>query len=437
MSRPTPSAQPARAETVRRLDELPELNRTMDILVLHQHYWPETAATAQILADLCADLAQRGHRVTVLCGQPSYHAADTDLPASERHQNVRIERVWSYRPSKRTIARRLVQYGSYFSTSFTAAALRTRPDVCLVLSTPPLLLGITGMLLEALRGVPFVYSVQDLYPDVAINLGVVRRDGLVARASERVARRTYARAAALITLSTGMAARLEQKGVQSDRIHVIPNWADTERLQPRPRDNPFAREHGLDHGFVVQYSGNLGLSQGLDSVIDAAALLRDTDVRFVLIGNGNAREHLVARAADLALTNLRFLPPQPRERLDQVLSSCSVGLVTMKRGVGDDLVPSKLYGIMAVGRPVLAAVEQHSEIARVIGRHECGYLCAPESGRALAEAILALRNAPEAELVTAGERGAEASRSHYSRRSSTRAYERVFASVARAAHRPA
>jgi colanic acid biosynthesis glycosyl transferase WcaI len=400
----------------------------MHVLVLHQHYWPEIAATAQILTDLCEDLATFGHEVTVVCGQPSYRAMGgaSRLLKREEHRGVKIERVWSHAPRKRGIPQRLVHYTSYFGSSLTAALKAKRPDVCLVMSTPPLLLGVSGALLRALRGIPFVYSVQDLYPDIAIHLGVIKERSPVTQTVNFVASHCYRRAAALVTLSPGMGKRLVKKGLPADRVHVIPNWADTSSLEPVARDNPFAREHGLAAGFVVQYSGNIGQSQGLEQVVAAAVALRELPITFLFAGDGNARPRLELLAREYALETVRFLPPQPRERLSELLSACDVGLVPMKRGVGDDLVPSKLYGIMAAARPVLASVEPHSEVARVVSAHDCGFIAPSENSDALAQSIRRAFMASEHERNRLGRNGRLACTEHYSRVALTRRYEQVL-----------
>jgi len=400
----------------------------MRVLVLHQHYWPEIAATAQILSDLCEDLADAGHRVTVVCGHPSYRmlADSPRSPAREQRRAVEIQRVWSYAPPERTIPKRLAHYGTYFMSSLWAQLTAARPDVCLVMSTPPLLLGISGTLGRALRGVPFVYSVQDLYPDIAVHLGVLRKGGAITRMSEVVARTCYRAAHAVVTLSHGMAQNLAKKGVRHDRIHVIPNWSDTGSVVPAPRDNAFAREHGLAERFVVQYSGNLGLSQGLECVIEAAERLRTLPVTFAVVGDGNARAGLQRVASERGLDNVLFLPPQPRERLAELLAACDVGLVTMKRVVGDDLVPSKLYGIMAAQRPVLAAVGASSEVARVVREHDCGWIVPPESPDELARAIRAIFETPPAERLRRALQGRLACEQQYSRMALTRRYEQVL-----------
>ncbi len=405
----------------------------LHILVLHQHYWPEIAATAQILTDVCEDLARLGHRVTVVCGQPSYrtHPGDAARPTSEMHGDVSIERVWTYVPDKRSIPKRLLQYGSYFSASLARSMTRARPDVCLVMSTPPLLLGISGALLRALKSVPFVYSVQDLYPDIAVHLGVLPKRGATVTAIDQVAKLCYRSAAAVVTLSGGMADRLMEKGVSAERVHVVPNWADTDNVVPTARDNALARELGLAGGFVVQYSGNLGLSQGLEHVLDTAEEVADLPITFAFVGDGNAKDGLVRAATSRRLANVRFFPPQPRENLSNLLGACDVGLVTMRKGVGTDLVPSKLYGIMAAARPVLASVESHSEVARILRDCDCGWTAEAESKSALASLVRKAFEASPAERAQLGSRGRIACTTQFTRRALTKRYEEVLVGAAR------
>lgn len=399
----------------------------MRIALLHQHYWPEIAATAQLLTDLCEDLVAAGHEVSVFCGQPSYReAVRRTLPAHETHVGVDVQRVWSYRPERRTIPRRVAQYATYFASSLGAiAASQQAPDVVFVMSTPPLLLGVSGALLRFGRGVPFVYSVQDLYPDVAVDLGVLR-PGPLAKSIDLVATGLYRSAARLVAVSESMATRLVRKGVPPDRIDVIHNWADTDSIVETPRDNAFARANGLADTFVVQYAGNVGRSQGLEHLPVAAELLRDLPVTLAVVGDGDAREPLEREVARRHLTNVRFLPPQPRDGLSVMLASSDVGFVPMRRGIGGDLMPSKLYGIMAAARPVLAAVEEESEVATVVRQSDCGMVVPAEDPEALAAAIRHAY-AERASLPAVGARGRAACIRLFGRASATHRYGEVLA----------
>lgn len=398
----------------------------MRVLALHQHYWPENAAAGQILADVCEDVAANGHEVEVICGHASYRAGDgvRALPAQEFHAGVDIRRVPLYVAKRRTIPGRLLQYFSYFAASLKASLQAKRPDVVLVLSSPPLLLGFTGAVLEQLRGVPFVYSVQDLYPNVARSLGVLN-DGTGYRLIDQVASRLYREATSIVTLSNMMRDGLISKGVRSESIHVVPNWADTDSVQPMARDNEYARRNNLCDKFVVQYSGNVGLSQGLDAVVGAFSQLADLPIMLTIVGDGNARQHLKSQVAQSGIKNVQFLPAVPRAQLPEVLASSDVGLVPMRRGVESDLVPSKLYGIMAAAKPVLATVDARSEVARTVIEGSCGRVVAPEDGTALAKSLRQLFHDRE-RLQLWGANGRALVEQRYSRRVCTPAYLNVL-----------
>ncbi|MCC7537259.1 MAG: glycosyltransferase family 4 protein [Deltaproteobacteria bacterium] len=403
----------------------------MRVLVLHQHYWPEIAATAQVLTDLCEDLVAGGHEVTVVTGQPSYRERAT-LASDEVHEGVHVRRVTTYAPTERTIARRLLHYGVYFGASLTeAVATRPSPDVALIMTTPPLLLGVSATLLRALRGVPFVYSVQDLYPDVAIDLGVLRR-GPLATTIDVVATQLYRRAAALVTLSPGMRDKLVAKGVPRERVAVVPNWADVGALAASAAAGATEYRDALGLGGrpVALYSGNVGLSQGLEHLVDAARHTKERapELVWLVAGDGNARASIERRARDAGLDNVRFLPPQPRARLGALLGTGDVGLVTMRRGVADDMVPSKLYGILAAGRPVVASVESASEVARVVREERVGAVVPPEDPVALAEAVSRLVQ-DRAALDELGARARALAESTYDRRVCTTRYREILEAV--------
>jgi colanic acid biosynthesis glycosyl transferase WcaI len=406
------------------------------ILVLHQHYWPEEAATAQILSDLCEDLAKQGMEVTVVTGQPSYRIGKErrrNLPSLDSHEGVTIHRVWTYAPRRRSIWKRLLHYGSYFVTSLVHSLRQPRADVTLIMSTPPLLLGISAALMKVIRGVPFVYSVQDVYPDIARDLNVLRVSWLY-KPLDTIARLLYQQANVVVTLSEPMRQLLLAKGVAKNSIKVIPNWADVQGVRPLSKDQSLRYEFGLSDYFVVLYSGNVGLSQALDSVIEAAPRVADLPVVFAIVGDGNALASLQDKVNAEGWSNVRFYPPQPRERLGALLALGDVGLVTMKKRVGASLVPSKLYGIMAASRPVLASVDADTEVSRVVHAHDCGWVTPAENPIALAEMIRSIYQTRD-DLVSYGERGRAAVETFYSREICTEHYATVLKRVISAGSR--
>ena len=233
---------------------------------------------------------------------------------------------------------------------------------------------------------PLVVVTHDVFPEIAVELGRLRNPLLVT-VLDRTVRFGMRRADRVVAIGETMRKRLVSKGVRPDRIRVIPNWTDTEALTPRPRDNDWARERELTNRFVVMHSGNVGHAQDLDSLVHAATFLRDLErLRLVVIGSGARHAELVALAARLGV-DILFLPYQPRDRLAESLSSADVHVVGLARGLSGFVVPSRLYGILSVGRPVIAAAEEDSETAQIVEGTGCGVVVPPGRPELLANAI--------------------------------------------------
>ena len=245
-----------------------------------------------------------------------------------------------------------------------------------------------------------VFFCQDIFPEVA---GLLEdfHSPLVNAALDRLNRFLVRRASRIVALGDTMAARLvEGKGADPSHITVIHNWADTTAILPSDKQNPFAVAHGLADRFVVLHAGNIGMSQNLDVVIDAAEQLRARpEILFLFIGDGNRRAALEAAVAARRLENVRFLPFQPRDQLRWTYASSDACLVSLKPGLAGYIVPSKLYPILAAGRPYVAAVEPSSEVAAITTRHACGLLARPGDAADLAARILALADDPDRRLA--------------------------------------
>jgi colanic acid biosynthesis glycosyl transferase WcaI len=264
--------------------------------------------------------------------------------------------------------------------------------------SPPLTLGIAGWLAARRWGVPFVFNIQDVFPDVAVELGAITNPTVI-RAASALERWTYRRADAVTVLSDDLRDNLVAKirGTvpdAHDRVRVIPNFVDTVRITPAdPGAGGYRREFGLEGRRVVMYAGNVGLSQSLDLVLAAARKLADrTDVCFVINGGGSARDDLEAAAAGLG--NVRFVDYQPRERLPEVLAAGDVHVVPLRRGLARSSVPSKTYSILAAGRPVVASVDEGTEVARVVEEAGAGIAVPPDDPDAFTAAVAALVDDP-------------------------------------------
>lgn len=369
------------------------------MLVINQHYPPDTLASGQILAELAEDLVTRyGWQVDVVAGPPLKLAEGQSWQWAwhEQRAGVRVLRVPSYNPERRTVGRRLWHYGSYGMYAMLRGLQARRPDIVFVMSTPPILTGLLGWWHATLRGARFVYDIQDLFPDILQPRMVGSAPGRAAYASlSAVAKQLERRADHVIVIGERMRSIMHTHGLSPEKVSVIPNWADSSAIVPLGKNTDFARRHGLAGRFVVMYSGNLGLNQDLDSVIAAADLCRDrADIVWLMVGDGESRERLQAEALRRRLTQMRFLPYQPKETLAQSLSAADVGLVTVSGGVSPFLIPSKLYGIMAAGSAVLAAVDPGSEVEDFVTRNGLGQTVAPGQPEALAQQVRRMADDP-------------------------------------------
>jgi colanic acid biosynthesis glycosyl transferase WcaI len=377
------------------------------LLVLCPHYAPDTAPTGEVMTSIATELVARGHELHVLTSLPWYEHHRIE-PGWEgrlvRHEDTawgRITRVHPFPTDKRNIPARAAAFAG-FTVLSTALALRgrphARPDAVLAMS-PPLTLGGAGWLAARRWRVPFVFNIQDVFPDVAVELGAISNPQVI-RLASWLERWTYRHSDAVTVLSEDLRDNLVGKITGTvpdayDRIRVIPNFVDTDRIRPAdPEAGGYRREHGLEGRRVVMYAGNVGLSQSLDLVLDAARKLADrTDLVFVINGGGSGRAALEDAAT--GLDNVRFVDFQPKERLAEVLAAGDIHLVPLRRGLARSSVPSKTYSILAAGRPVLASVDEGTEVARVVSDAGAGLAVPPDDPDAFTHALVTLLDEPE------------------------------------------
>jgi colanic acid biosynthesis glycosyl transferase WcaI len=368
------------------------------ILVLNQYYWPGVEATAHLLSELCAALADE-FDVTVITGRVD----DGDALGRSDRDGVEIRRVHSTAYDRSRLSLRAANYLTYLAGSLLEGLRADPPDLVLCMTDPPVIADV-ALVVARRFGVPLVVVSQDVFPEVAVELK--RLENPLVVGALRLAIRFYLqRADRVVAIGETMRRRLQAKGAPADRIVVIPNWVDTSTLAPHPRENGWAREHGLDDRFVVMHSGNIGHAQDLDALIRAGTFLRDLDrLRITLIGGGARREELKALARRLEVDSVQFMGYQPREVLPESLSAADVHVVGLARGLSGYVVPSRLYGILSVGRPVIVAADADSETAQVVERAGCGVVVPPGRPELLAAAIRRAYDG-ELDLEAMGRRG--------------------------------
>ena len=360
----------------------------MNVVYINQFFYPDSAATSQYLTDVVHALPG-----TVICGAGGY--AEADAGPAPPGDVVRVHN----RRFGRSVAQRVASYAT-FSLGATRRALRVpRPDVVVTLTTPPFI-GLIGTLLKKLRGSRHVLWEMDVYPDIASEAAWVWPAAALANWMRR-------NADAVIVLGECMQQRLLAHGVPPEKIHIAENWADGLGTAPLPL--PSGPE------LVVTYSGNFGLAHDLDTVRDAIAALReDARFRFVFAGGGRLREQLRSFCGENGLDAVEFPPYCARAELGRQLGAGHVGLVTLRARAVGSVVPSKAYGILAAGRPVLFVGPGGSEVARMIARFGCGWCVAPGDTRGLVELLRRLAE-DRAEIAEKGERARRAFEAHYTR----------------------
>jgi colanic acid biosynthesis glycosyl transferase WcaI len=387
----------------------PQAPASLRIAVLCPHFAPDTAPTGEVITRIVTELAARGHQLHVVTSLPWYrsHAIEPGWEGRlTRRQAVPWGSITRVHPfpgkDKRNLFRRAAGFAAFSVLAGFGALPGGRVDAVIAMS-PPLTLGLTGWFTHLFRRGPLVFNIQDVFPDAAIRTGAItdRRVIAVARWVERI---SYRASAAVTVLSDDLAANVAAKlpAAQRHKVHVIPNFVDVEAIVPRYRLTAWRAEQGIGDEPVVMYAGNVGFSQSLEMVVDAAR--RFPKATFVINGDGAARAALEQRAA--GAPNVRFTGYQPRDRLGEVLASADVHLVPLRAGLGSVSVPSKTYSVLAAGRPALAAIDAGTEVPRLLDASGGGVAVAPDDPVAFAGALGALLADPSAaaEMGAAGRR---------------------------------
>ena len=362
----------------------------MRLVILNQFFYPDHSATSQLMTDLAESLVGRGFEVTALAGRGRYNGGG-GLPVREDYKGVKIERAWATGFGKGSVAGRLADYFTFYLGAALKLLTLRRHDVVLVLTTPPLI-SLPALAVCRLRRMKLAALVQDVYPDVAVRLGALSERGPATRLLDALNRLVLRNADRIIVLGECMRERVAEKAGAAARIDVIHNWADGEKIAPlAPGErNPFRKEHRLGERFVVLFSGNFGRVNEFATVLDAMRRLRAReDILFLFVGDGTRAGEIEEFVRRESLTNVRVLPYQPRDVLRYSLAAGDAHLVTLAEGLAGLSVPSKAYGVLAAGRPILFVGDPKSDVARLVAEHGCGEVVPAGGGARLAEIISA------------------------------------------------
>ncbi len=406
----------------------------MRILIYSYNYAPEPIGIAPLITELAEGLVKRGHEVRVVTGMPNYPERQIyegyrgKLYLTEKTNGVAVQRsyVW-IRPQPSLIDRLLLEV-TFVLTSFVHALKGKRPDVIL-LTAPPLPVSVPAALLGWIHRTPVVLNLQDILPEAAVHVGLLQNPKLI-RIFEFLEKFAYRTATKISVIADGFVDNLLNKGVPKDKIEQISNWVDVDFIRPLPKENnEFRATHQLSDKFVVLYSGNIALTQGLETVISAAVhLLHIPEIAIVIVGEENALERLRQYRDTCKATNVILLPFQPRAKLPEMLAAADIGLVVQKSNVISFNMPSKIPLLLASGRAIVASVPATGTAARAIQQSGSGIIIPPEDPAALAATIEELYYNPD-KVKQLGEKSRHYAMENYSFEQALDRYEKLFAAI--------
>jgi len=407
----------------------------LNIFLVTSNFPPEIGGAAHLIYELAVSLKSKGHAVTVFTGFPRYNLKVVpekyrgSMLINETLDGIHVKRIRiPSLPRTSKIARGFEHmiFGLWLSI---LTAMTSRSDIAMVFS-PPLPLPWMICLLGKLRRSPVVVNIQDLFPREAVELGMLTNPVLI-RMFQFMERQIYRLAAAVTVHSPGNRKHVIDQGGQPNAVHVMYNWVDTERVQPRPRLNSFAEQYGLANRVVVSYAGTMGWAQDMGTIVRSAELLRDNrQIIFLLVGDGVEREKARKLSEDMGLNNILWLPMQPWSVYPKILAASAVCLINLHPGLRTPVVPSKLLNIMAAGRPVVASLPVESDARSIIAEAGCGIFVDAGDGEALAEAIRKLEANP-ALADEMGRRGRAYVENHFSREACTTEMESILENTIR------
>lgn len=402
----------------------------MKILFLTQYCPPEVGAPQNRIFEFAKQLKKFGHDITILTAMPNYPKGEIfdeykgKKIVQEELDGIKIVRTSIYATKEKDFVKRLRNYLSFtFSSVFTGAKYIDKQDV-IITESPPLFLGWSGYVLSKKKGAKFVFNVSDLWPESAVKLGVLNNKALI-KMSTWLEEFCYRKAAAVTGQTKGIVDDIVNRGFDKSKVHLITNGVDTEFFKRENRDEEFRKEIGVENKFAICYAGIHGLAQGLETVIEAAEILKDNkDIQIVFIGDGPEKSKLIQMKEDKALDNVTFLPVQQKPKMPRIIASMDATVIPLKKlDLFKGALPSKMFEALSSELPIVLAVEGEAE--KLINDAKAGITVEPENPQDIAQAILKLYNDEELRR-TLGQNGRKYVIENYSRESITRRLEKIL-----------
>lgn len=392
----------------------------MRILFISDNYPPEVNAIATRVSERARYWIEEGHQLTVITCAPNfpqgrlYDGYRNHWYHEEDSKGVRVVRVKSFIAPNRGVYLRILDHLSFMMASFIAGLVQPRPDV-VVATSPPLFVAVSGWAISAIRRLPFVFELADLWPGFFPAVGIMKR-GALFRALEKLELFLYRRSRAVVALTNSFKNDLVKRTIDPAKIEVVRNGVELARYRPQARDEELTRVLGLKNEFVVGYIGTHGMAQGLSNVIEAAALLdEDAGIRFLFVGDGAERKHLIELSESRGLSNVSFLPPRPKDEMPRYWSLCDAALIHLKDAPSfAGIIPSKVFEAMGMGLPLII-VTPRGEVSELVLQEGTGTWVPAGDPTALARAVRDL-SVNRSQLDTFARRSREAARHHTRRR---------------------
>lgn len=402
----------------------------MNILFFNRSFYPDFESTGQLLTELSEDLTGYGHKVTVIAGNSRVKTKKFQLFISrDKYKLIEILRVGQTGFFKNYLFFRLINLATYFINAFLAGFLvKDKPDVVVAQTDPPVL-GLLGYFFAKWYKAKFIYYCNDIYPEIGIVTGKLTNP-ILNLLLRQINMFSFKNADKIVCIGESMQKNIISKGIEKNKVKVVHYWADTSLLYPVDKEkNLFISSNNLKNKFIVMYSGNIGLTQNLDNVIEVARYFKEKkDLLFLFIGEGVSKSNLITLSKSYGLSNVNFLPYVSKDSLQYSLSAADIHLIPFQKGLSGVLVPSKVYGILACGKPFIAWVDKESEIYTIAHNYKCGMTVMPDDLEGMTKAIEWTINNPK-ELEKMGKNSRETAINYFDRKIGTAVFNKLLQEI--------
>jgi len=369
------------------------------LLVLCQLFYPELVSTGQTLTELCEELAEQGMNIEVFCAPPTVIKRREKIPKNIKYKGIKIRRVWGTRLPKLNLTGRILNQGTFALSVFFWLLIHRPKKPILVLTNPPFLAASCALLRKLKLIGSYIYLIFDVYPDTAIRLGVIKKNGLLSGLWDCLNGFILKNTSAVIVIGRCMKEVIAEKMKkiccnENDKIYNITMWSDDKLIKAaKGKDNPLIKKWNLENKFVVCYSGNMGRFHDMETVIRSAEILKTNEhICFLFVGEGHKKQDIIKYATEYNLQNCQFHTYVTRQKLGFLMNLADVGIVSLLESQEGLSVPSKAFGLMAAGVPIIAVMSAKSEISRIVTEENCGLVTKPGNEKTLATNILRLYN---------------------------------------------